>query len=72
MYVNLLNNRAFGFLKPKKKGGTMKGQILDYSIQLNSGTISGADGKRYQFTGSEWKGTGMPMRGITVDFDVEG
>jgi TM2 domain-containing membrane protein YozV len=50
----------------------MKGQILDYSIQLNSGTISGADGKRYQFTGSEWKGTGMPMRGITVDFDVEG
>ena len=50
----------------------MKGQILDYSIQLNSGTISGADGKRYQFTGSDWKGTGMPMRGITVDFDVEG
>ena len=49
----------------------MKGQILDYSIQLNSGTISGADGKRYQFAGSEWKGTGMPMRGITVDFDVE-
>jgi TM2 domain-containing membrane protein YozV len=50
----------------------MKGQILDYSIQLNSGTISGADGKRYQFAGSEWKGTGMPTRGITVDFDVEG
>jgi len=50
----------------------MKGQILDYSIQLNNGTISGADGKRYQFAGSEWKGTGMPMRGITVDFDVEG
>jgi len=50
----------------------MKGQILDYSIQSNSGTISGADGKRYQFVGSEWKGTGMPARGITVDFDVEG
>ena len=50
----------------------MKGQILDYSIQMNSGTISGADGKRYQFAGSEWKGAGMPTRGITVDFDVEG
>ena len=50
----------------------MKGQILDYSIQLSSGTISGMDGKRYQFAGSEWKGAGMPIRGMTVDFDVEG
>lgn len=50
----------------------MKGQILDYSIQLSSGTISGMDGKRYQFAGSEWKGAGMPLRGMTVDFDVEG
>lgn len=50
----------------------MKGQILDYSIQSNIGTISGADGKRYQFAGSEWKGTGVPMRGMTVDFEVEG
>jgi TM2 domain-containing membrane protein YozV len=50
----------------------MKGHILDYSIQSNIGTISGVDGKRYQFPGSEWKGTGMPMRGMTVDFDVEG
>jgi TM2 domain-containing membrane protein YozV len=49
----------------------MKGQILDYSIQSNIGTISGADGKRYQFAGSEWKGRAMPMRGMTVDFDVE-
>jgi len=50
----------------------MKGQILDYSLQSNKGTISGADGKRYQFAGSEWKGTGMPMRGMTVDFDAKG
>jgi len=50
----------------------MKGQILDYSVQSNIGTISGADGKRYQFSGSEWKSTGMPMRGMTVDFDLEG
>lgn len=50
----------------------MKGQILDYSIQSNSGTISGADGSRYYFNGSEWKGTGAPMRGMAVDFDAEG
>jgi TM2 domain-containing membrane protein YozV len=50
----------------------MKGQILDYSVQSNNGTISGADGKRYQFAGSEWKGTGMPMRAMTVDFDARG
>ena len=49
----------------------MKGQILDYSVQSNTGTVSGADGKRYSFAGSEWKGTGIPMRSMTVDFEVE-
>ena len=29
----------------------MKGRILDYSIQTNSGVISGADGNRYEFFG---------------------
>jgi TM2 domain-containing membrane protein YozV len=50
----------------------MKGQILDYSVQTNTGTISGTDGNRYQFAGSEWKGNGTPMRGASVDFEVEG
>ncbi len=50
----------------------MKGQILDYSVQSNKGTISGVDGKRYQFAGSEWQGSGMPMRGMAVDFDAKG
>jgi TM2 domain-containing membrane protein YozV len=50
----------------------MKGHILDYSVQSNKGTISGVDGKRYQFAGSEWKGTGIPMRAMTVDFDAKG
>lgn len=49
----------------------MKGQILDYSVQSNSGTISGVDGNRYAFAGSEWKGTGVPMRGTNVDFEVD-
>lgn len=50
----------------------MKGQVLDYSIQDNSGMISGEDGLRYAFVGSEWRENVPPTRGMTVDFDVEG
>lgn len=50
----------------------MKGQILDYSVQSNTGTITGTDGNRYYFVGSEWKGSGVPSRGMTVDFETEG
>lgn len=50
----------------------MKGQILDYSVQTNTGTISGYDGNRYQFTGAEWKSPGVPTRGSTVDFEHDG
>ncbi|MFA7693874.1 MAG: hypothetical protein GX117_13340 [Candidatus Hydrogenedentes bacterium] len=49
----------------------MKGQVLDYSTQENSGLISGADGSRYPFAGSEWKGDTPPSRGMQVDFDVQ-
>jgi TM2 domain-containing membrane protein YozV len=50
----------------------MKGQILEYSIQENSGAISGTDGSRYYFSGTEWKGTATPARGMTVDFEADG
>ncbi len=51
----------------------MKGRILDYSVQTNSGIISGDDGNRYTFTGSEWKEMRVPARGMYVDFEaVEG
>ena len=50
----------------------MRGQILDYSVQTNTGTISGADGNRYYFNGAEWKGQGAPLRAMTVDFETEG
>jgi TM2 domain-containing membrane protein YozV len=50
----------------------MKGQILDYSVQNNTGTITGSDGKRYYFSGAEWKGTGVPARGMSVDFETDG
>ena len=50
----------------------MKGQILDYSIQTNTGAISGDDNNRYTFTGAELRITGPPRRGLRVDFDPDG
>jgi TM2 domain-containing membrane protein YozV len=50
----------------------MKGQILEYTVQTNTGAISGADGARYYFSGTEWKGSTAPVRGMTVDFEVDG
>ena len=50
----------------------MEGKVLDYSVQNNSGVISGADGSRYTFVGSEWKDDKTPSRGMAVDFDAEG
>ena len=50
----------------------MKGQILDYSVQTNSGAISGDDGNRYSFTGDAWRADGVPQRGARVDFDTDG
>jgi len=48
----------------------MKGALLDFNIQLNEGAISGEDGKRYSFFGSEWKEQVVPARGQQVDFVV--
>lgn len=50
----------------------MKGQILDFSIQSNSGIISGEDQNRYQFNGTEWRDQKPPMRGNWVDFSHDG
>ena len=49
----------------------MKGTILDFSVESNSGAISGEDGERYNFDGADWKGDSPPTRGISVDFSVE-
>ena len=50
----------------------MKGTILHFSIQKNQGQISGNDGKRYQFSGSDWNLSDPPHQGTQVDFDVDG
>ena len=49
----------------------MQGTILAFSIQSNSGAISGNDGNRYAFSGSEWKESRAPTRGTSVDFTIE-
>lgn len=58
--------------QPKKisnDGTTLKGVILDYSVQTNLGVISGDDARRYQFEGSEWKvRAAFPMPGVRVEF----
>ena len=46
----------------------MKGQVLDFSIQTNSGIISGEDQNRYNFNGAEWRDQKPPARGDSVDF----
>lgn len=49
----------------------MRGKILDFSIQENTGYISGEDGKRYSFIGAEWKEARLPQKGDDADFDVD-
>jgi len=47
----------------------MKGIILEFSIQTSEGLISGDDNQRYRFTGSEWRASEPPTRGMRVDFE---
>lgn len=48
----------------------MKGSILDFSIQHNTGFISGDDNQRYSFNGTDWRSERPPSRGDRVDFIV--
>ena len=50
----------------------MKGQVLNVSIQTNTGVISGDDGNRYSFEGADWRLPVTPQRGVRVDFDTNG
>lgn len=48
----------------------MQGTVLDYSVQSNTGIISGDDQQRYNFMGNDWRGQGAPIRGQRVDFEI--
>ncbi len=49
----------------------MKGQVLDFSIQTNSGIISADDQNRYEFSGAEWRSQNAPQPGDQVDFAID-
>ena len=48
----------------------LQGRVLDFKVQSNSGIISGDDGRRYFFTGTEWQNASLPVQGTRVDFEV--
>ena len=50
----------------------MRGTIIGFGPDSNTGAISGDDGGRYDFVRLEWRGTSQPGRGAIVDFVPEG
>ncbi len=57
---------------PPQLSKSVKGTILDYTIQTNVGIISGDDGQRYSFQGAQWRETEKyPTKGMRVDFSPQ-
>jgi len=50
----------------------MKGNIIGFDADTNTGAISGHDGRRYDFATVEWRGHGIPRHGDVVDFTPDG
>jgi len=50
----------------------MKGNVIGYDPDTNTGAISGHDGKRYDFVTQEWHGHAQPRHGDMVDFQPAG
>jgi uncharacterized membrane protein len=50
----------------------VKGNVLGFDPETNTGAISGHDGQRYEFVRFEWRGPGQPLRGEVVDFVADG
>ena len=50
----------------------MKGNVLAFDPESNTGAISGHDGQRYGFVMLEWRGPRRPSPGETVDFVADG
>ena len=51
----------------------MRGTVLEFDLQSSSGLISGEDGHRYPFHGTDVKSDFKALRlGVEVDFETEG
>ncbi|HTZ35652.1 MAG TPA: DUF805 domain-containing protein [Stellaceae bacterium] len=54
------------------EGLAMKGNVIGFDPDTNTGAISGHDGNRYDFATQDWHGHGQPRHGDVVDFQAEG
>jgi len=50
----------------------MKGNVIGFDPDTNTGAISGHDGKRYDFATADWHGSQRPRHGDLVDFVSNG
>lgn len=50
----------------------MKGNVIGFDPDTNTGAISGHDGNRYDFAKLDWHARANPRHGDVVDFAVEG
>jgi uncharacterized membrane protein YhaH (DUF805 family) len=50
----------------------MKGNVIGFDPDTNTGAISGHDGQRYDFVTMDWHGHRQPRHGDVVDFQPEG
>jgi uncharacterized membrane protein YhaH (DUF805 family) len=50
----------------------MKGNVIGFDPDTNTGAISGHDGNRYDFATVDWRGQSRPRHGDVVDFQAVG
>jgi uncharacterized membrane protein YhaH (DUF805 family) len=50
----------------------MKGNVIGFDPDTNTGAISGHDGNRYDFAVVDWRGRAQPRHGDVVDFQPQG
>jgi uncharacterized membrane protein YhaH (DUF805 family) len=50
----------------------MKGNVIGFDPDTNTGAISGHDGNRYDFATVDWRGQSRPRHGDVVDFQPYG
>lgn len=50
----------------------MRGNVIGFDPDTNTGAISGHDGNRYDFATQDWRGGNRPRHGDIVDFQAQG
>ena len=50
----------------------MRGNVIGFDPDTNTGAISGHDGSRYDFATQDWHGSARPRHGDLVDFQIDG